>query len=102
VQVAGLPLQPEAADHASLDGGEGPAVAGQVVAYVSFRLFKRPAGRIEPTVSGEGALREPVEVGGYFRSAEGDPQVGYAAFTAATSLVSESFASPKSMIVFGS
>jgi hypothetical protein len=102
VQVAGLPLQPEAADHASLDGGEGPAVAGQLVAYVDFGLFERPAGRIEPTVGRECALGKAVEVGCGFCSAGRDLQAGYAAFTAATSLVSESFASPKSMIVLGS
>ncbi len=103
MQVAGRSLEPEPADRSALDGRERSPVARQVVADIGFGLFERPTGRMEGAVAGEGPLRQAVEIGGAVGTAEGNPQAGsYAAFTAATSLVSESFASPKSMSVFGS
>jgi len=102
VQVARLSLEPEPAHNAAVDGGKRSPVGGQVVADVGLGLLKCPAGRIQPAVTRESALREAVQVSRTFRTAGGDLQTGYTAFTAATSLVSESFASPKSMIVFGS
>src|SRR5205823_8176659 len=78
-------------------GGQGPFVAR------ALTHATRPAYDDDTTPS---SRREPPpEMGGgslSFSLPSGGKPTGYAALTAVTSFVSESFASPKNMIVFGS
>jgi hypothetical protein len=99
MQVIRLDLEAEAANRSIVSPGDGSAATLEILADGRLSLLDSAARRIETVIVGEGQLSEAMNLRGGFGAAELYLQ---AALTAPTSLVSESFASPKSMIVLGS
>ena len=94
-------IEAQTTNSVSVDPRDGAAAAFEVIAYRAFCLADRATWRVESRVAREGELCQSMHFGSGVGAATRDLKV-QAFLTAATSFVSESLASPNSMIVFGS